>query len=200
MATFCQQLFIGTLKHKTHLRFQNYEDFFFFLNQRFGGYLGRYLVLMETKPKILNKSLWNQDGLSKYSLSLVMPNLGLWDLKQQSYPTKCIIPNTPVGLGWVGLGWVESCKQRCQTYYLYGRYTNPSNVTSQDHGTIANKTKTNGSNSSMLAIYPNDLSKGDSITMICAGGDDDLLGIHCLKVFTFFLFGNNIEFIIIVRK
>jgi hypothetical protein len=43
------------------------EDFkimkiYLFINQRFGSFLGRYLVLMETKPKKLNKSLWNQDG------------------------------------------------------------------------------------------------------------------------------------------
>jgi hypothetical protein len=131
LATLCQQLFIGTSKHKTHFKISKlWRIFIYFLNQRFGGHLGRYLVLMETKPKKLNKSLWNEDGLPKYSLWLVMPNLGLWDLTT-------IIPNQvhhPKGSDWVGLGWVESCKQPCQTYYLFCKvyYLPQRNLTSHN--------------------------------------------------------------------
>jgi len=102
---------------------------FFLKKQRFGGHLGRYLVLMETKPKKLNKSLWNEDGLPKYNLWLVMPNLGLWDLTTIIPKTKYIIPKAPIGLGWV-----ESCKQPCQTYYLFCKvyYLPQRNLTSHN--------------------------------------------------------------------
>jgi hypothetical protein len=92
--------------------------FIYFLNQRFGGHLARYLALMETKPKKLNKSLWNEDGLPKYSLWLVMPNLGLWDLTT-------IIRNQvhhPKGSNWVGLGLnLASNLVKLTTYFA--RYT-----------------------------------------------------------------------------
>lgn len=93
---------------------------FFLKKQRFGGHLGRYLVLMETKPKKLNKSLWNEDGLPKYNLWLVMPNLGLWDLTTIIPKTKYIIPKAPIGLGWVGLN-LASNLVKLTTYFA--RYT-----------------------------------------------------------------------------